>query len=252
MGDIKRILLLLFILNVQTLLEQLTFYEEGKKVVPLIDTLYPIKNQPLNKNQLNYFSDSTLSISILLDNLLLRETSPSKFELHKSIALTNLAFFSSSKASSLFSKDSKKRANRIKKLKQILYTSTKSFGLITVHTFTIPLLKKEKKYFYDKRGPGGEFNMYKGDKKEINELKDDYVYQLLDKLTYEDIEKILIKKLRDSGISAELSKKRTIAVGYHFFLDKKSLKKDEIPQLKCIVILGHKRLARIKKRVDKT
>lgn len=117
-----------------------------------------------------------------------------------------------------------------------------------MHTFSIPLVKIENSFFHYKNGPLGGFNLYKGNLKTCIKEKDDFEFIPVSLYSYEEISKLLERNMRKSTISRELGRKQTVAVGHYFFIDKRTLHKNKIPMLKCIVILGHKRMVPPKKK----
>lgn len=180
---------------------QQSFYEMGKKSIPLRDSLVPFTGSK-SSGAFDYFSDSTLRINELFNHLLI-QTNKNKLDVfQESIALSNLATFAST-SQSLFSEDSKRKAAKTKRVKQILYNCKKSYGLITVHTFSFPIINYKGDFFYDKNGPDGGFNLYeKVKQKKDQEEKTEKEYIPLEQVTYEDISSMLEKKIRSTKIAS--------------------------------------------------
>lgn len=226
---------------------QQSFYELGKKQLPLVDSLIPFNSEKASKELFDYYSDSTIQIELNFNHLLSKLNTNRSDTLMKSMALTNLSKFCSTNGLSLFSSRFKTRESKAKRIRQILHHSKKTYGLVSVHTFTVPLVKQKRRFFYDKNGPDGGFNLYKDRKPTKKEVEEGYEYVPLEQYTYEEMSDLLSRKLRISNISKEFQRRRTCAFGYHFFINQKTVGRKKIPELRCIVILGHKRLPKQRK-----
>jgi hypothetical protein len=247
MSKIKVVLIAFHFFLCSLIHAQQSFYELGKKQLPLLDSLMSFDTEKATEQAFNYFSDSIIQIELHFNYLLSKLNKNRSDTLMKSTALTATSQFCSTKAPSLFSSRFKTRESKTKRIKQILHNSKKTYGLVSVHTFAIPLLKKKRRFFYDKNGPDGEFNLYKGNKPTKTELEEGYEYIQLEQYTYEEMSNLLSKKIRASSISKEFQRKRTCAFGYHFFINPRTVGRKKMPELRCIVILGHKRMPKQRK-----
>jgi hypothetical protein len=228
------------------LFTQVSFLELGKKIVPEKDSLFSFQIQQPSISKCNVLEDSILQINAIFNYLLSKENKNKKDLFQQSLLLTEISHFSMIHAKSLFSSNVKRKWSDENKIKRLMRYSLKSFGLVSIHTFTIPVLKEERQFFYDKNGPDGGYNLYKGKKEDLIKLKEDFVHVPLELYTYEEIASMLKNKMRTSKISKEIQTKRACAFGYYFYLNPKTLYKNKIPTVKCIVILGHKRFEKLK------
>lgn len=140
------------------------------------------------------------------------------------------------------------RLNReVQRLQRPIHTR---FGIIHVISFSIPLFESNNgKYFYDKNGPSGAPNLYKGDKnKLLKELEEgeELDYIPLDGLTKDRVNELILKRLSNKRCLAQLKKSFYSFVGIDVAINMRSLDKKQIPELRVVLFLGARRLQALK------
>ncbi len=84
----------LYLFTIFSGFSQQSFYELGKKNIPLRDSLFSFEGSK-SSGDFDYFSDSTLKINDLFNYLLIQANKNKQDAFQQSIALMNLAKFSS-------------------------------------------------------------------------------------------------------------------------------------------------------------
>jgi hypothetical protein len=141
-----------------------------------------------------------------------------------------------------------RRLNReVKRLKRSIITR---YGIIHVYSFTIPLYDDNHgNYFYDRKGPDGEPNLYKGDKKKLKkelEKEEELEYTSLDGLTIEKINELILRQFSKKRFLPSLKKSLYSYVGIDATINSRTLNKQDIPELRVVLFFGAKRLQGIK------
>ncbi len=220
------------------------FRNELKRILLLEDSVSTMSAKLNEGKDLLLFSSAE---EIIHENVLaLCQKTSRRVTFQESMTLNRMAhtcgkFFSENK----FSKSKKTYSlNReVRRLKRSIITR---FGIIHIYSFHIPLLNKNSgKYFYDRKGPDGEPNLYKGNKKRMkkNLQKDEELeYVALDGLEFDKINELILKQFSKKKLMSSLKKNLYSFVGIDVQINRKTLKKEMIPEVRIVLFLGARRL----------
>lgn len=235
------IIAFLFLFSPSTF-SQKSVYETIASQMPGNDLLSTLQLIKPDTNRFHYFLDSTAKLEGLLNQILVKKNPQRKVPFEKSFVLNLLAERLVVEGKNYYKLSIRKKRKRLHLVAPLLVHTKTNFGLISVHEFSIPLVHTKQAFFYEKIDPSGSFNLFIGSKK--SRSNPDFTYKPVPLYTYKELEKILIKKIQKSGIFRELNLRRTVAVGYYFYLDPSTVQTDKTPQLRCFLLLGGKRFGK--------
>jgi len=124
---------------------------------------------------------------------------------------------------------------------------TSSFNMIRAISFRIPLINnKGKKFYYDRKGPDGELNLFFGNAPKTKEEREEMEQIPLGYHT----EKYLIEKcmhyMRKRSIYKDVKRGLYSYVGLKIEVDTRTIYKNKIPTARVVIVVGARRLAKVK------
>ena len=224
------------------------FRNELKRILLLEDSVTVMEAQ-LNEGK-NFLLFSSAEEIIHENVLALCQQTSRKTTFQESVTLNRMAhtcgkFFNENKISKNKKMFSLNR--EVRRLKRSIITR---FGIIHIYSFHIPIMDKNKgNYFYDRKGPDGEPNLYKGNKKRLKknlEKEEELEYVALDGLALDKINELILKQFSKKKLLNSLKKNLYSFVGIDVQINRKTLKKEMIPEVRVVLFLGARRLQGIK------
>ena len=220
-----------------------------RQILSKTDSIFMSDFVKPNASELNTYQDSVTTLNTLVDYSIQSKSKRKKDPIQCSTVLMELSALTNEH----YSKLPKASATKWKSIKKQLYRSLLGskckFGMISIYSFNIPMLLEKGDFYYDKDGPTGEFNLYKGKTKiKPTEENPDPEIVPLTYYTEEALHKLILRKLAGVNCSNELKKGRCSYYGYSVSFDKRTLGRNKIPQAQVVVIIGTKRLELLKKK----
>lgn len=223
---------------------QSEFIREARYHLPRKDSLFAFESALSLTGKYNYFSDSTGQLELMINGLLKKGNRNRTDSLKQSLVLTQLATLCVKRIHTLMPKKTKRKKSLEKRIRRIFFGSNCSFGLIETVSFEIPLVKKASNFYYNKKGPDGGFNLYKGKSKPwVTKTDPQPKEKALEVYNYEEIQQLIRTQFTRKKINRHLAEKNIAAFGYYIQLDESTLHRNKIPKLKVLVILGEKRFS---------
>jgi hypothetical protein len=237
-------LMILFLLAVSLSHAQGEFIKEARYHLPRKDSLFAFEYNFASSGRYNYFSDSTVPLELMMNQFLKKGNKNRADTLKQSLVLTQLAALCVKRIHTLMPRKAKRKESLEKRIRRIFFGSNCSFGLIETISFEIPLVKKTSNFYYNKKGPDGGFNLYRG-KSKPKASKDDPEPKetALDGYTFEELENLIQRQFTRKKVNRYLSEKNIAAFGFYMELDETTVNKSRIPKLRVLLILGEKRFS---------
>lgn len=237
-------LIILFLLAAFLSQAQGEFIREARYHLPRKDSLFAFEYNFASSGRYDYFSDSTVPLELMVNQFLKKGNKNRADTLKQSLVLTQLATLCVKRIHTIMPTKTKRKKSLEKRIRRVFFGSSCSFGLIETISFEIPLVKKTSNFYYNKKGPDGGFNLYRG-KSKPKASKDDPEPKetALDAYTLEELEELIQRQFTRKKVNRYLSEKNIAAFGYFMQLDETTLNKSKIPKLKVLLILGEKRFS---------
>jgi hypothetical protein len=241
----KSAFLLLFVLTTGMIHAQAEFIREARYHLPRKDSLFAFETGFNSSGKYDYFTDSTLNLELLMNELLQKANRNKTETLKQSLVLTQLATLCVKRIHSILPAKEKHKHSLEKRIRRIFFGSNCSFGLIETIAFEIPIIKKPRgKFHCNKKGPDGGFNLYEGKSKPKPTKEDPEPEEVpLEPYTYEELRELMKTQFARKKVNRFLSEKQITAFGYGIQLDRSTVNRNEIPKLKVLIILGEKRFS---------
>lgn|GEM_PF-2390838 len=215
------------------------------------DSVSVLSAESFSSAPIDVLSDSTQAIERILDRLLVSGFKSSRHDtLKESSILTELSVFSIHRWMG-YSFSKPERIARIKRrLYRIFYSSQCRFGMLSVFSFSIPVVKPSGACYYNRKGTAGGFNLYEGRKKPVPTKEDPEPEETpLPLITAAELSRVLQKELRRSGCYKELRSGLISYAGYAVIPDRRTFfRRGKRPQVRIVVIFGSKRLQMVKQK----
>lgn len=240
----QQVLLFWFVFISSLSFSQGEFIREARYQLPRKDSLYTFEAGLPVSGKCDYHSDSTVQIELMINRLLQKGNRNRADTLKQSLVLTQLSTLCVKRIHSIMPVKAKRKRSLEKRIRRIFFGSNCSFGLIETISFEIPLLKSTSHFYYNKKGPDGGFNLYKGKRKPRATKENPEPEEMaLKAYSYEEIQAHIRKQFSRKRVFRHLSEKNISAFGYYIELDQSTVQKNKIPQLKVLLILGEKRFS---------
>jgi hypothetical protein len=197
-------------------------------------------------NEVDTFSDSVTRISSLIEYALVH-SARKRDSIRCSSILQQLSLLTSKRYTNLEHARASRWQTVRKQLKRSFLGSKCRFGMISVYTFTIPLVRTTGDFYYDRHGPNGGYNLYDGKRKP--KASDGEVPEVtpLKPYTEEELTQLIDYKLRKTRCGSELKSGLCSYYGYAVAIDENSLGSGQkVPQARVIVLLGSRRMKLVK------
>ncbi|AEA44744.1 hypothetical protein [Fluviicola taffensis] len=240
----KKVLLFWIITASSLSYSQSEFIQEARYHLPRKDSLYTFKTAIASADKHDYYSDSTIQLELILNELLRKGNRNRADTLKQSLVLTQLSTLCVKRIHSITPLKVKQKRSLEKRIRRIFFGSNCCFGLIETISFEIPLVKSKGHFHYNKKGADGGFNLYEGKSKpkatkenpEPNEIP-------LETYTYEELKGLIQIQFNRKKVNRFLAEKSIAAFGYYMQLDESTIQKNKIPTVKVLLILGMKRFS---------
>lgn len=237
--------LLYFVLFMtSSLFSQSEFIQEARYHLPRKDSLFAFEYNYASSGKYDYFTDSTVPLELMMNQFLKKGNKNRADTLKQSLVLTQLATLCVKRIHTLMPTPKKRKESLEKRIRRVFFGSNCSFGLIETVSFEIPLVKKTAKFYYNKKGPDGGFNLYAGKSKPKATKEDPEPKETaLEAYALEELEKLIQTQFTRKKVNRYLSEKNVAAFGYFIQLDETTVNKNKIPKLRILLILGEKRFS---------
>ncbi|WP_341906434.1 hypothetical protein [Fluviicola taffensis] len=223
---------------------QAEFIREARYHLPRTDSLITFESGFTGSGKYNYYEDSTMKLELMMNELIRKGNRNRTDTLKQSLVLTQLSTLCVKRIHTLMPTKTARKKSLQKRIRRIFFGSNCSFGLIESISFEIPLVKKSGSFHYNKTGPDGGFNLYKGKSKPKATKENPEPEEIpLEAYTYEEIPQLIRTQFNRKKINKYLSEKNIAAFGYYIQLDESTVNKSKIPKLKVLLILGEKRFS---------
>lgn len=241
----QRKLLFCFVILSGLSYSQAEFIREARYHLPRTDSLIVFETGFTASGKYDYFQDSTTKLELMMNELIRKGNRNKADTLKQSLVLTQLSTLCVKRIHTLMPGKTTRKKSLEKRIRRIFFGSNCSFGLIESVAFEIPLVKKSSGNFhYNKTGPDGGFNLYKGKSKPQATKEDPEPKEVsLVAYSYEEIQQSIRTQFARKKINKRLAEKNIAAFGYYIQLDESTVNKDRIPKLKVLLILGEKRFS---------
>ncbi|WP_144333401.1 hypothetical protein [Fluviicola chungangensis] len=227
-----------------SLFSQSEFIQEARYHLPRKDSLFDFESTGTYSGNYNYFRDSTIQLELMINGLLKKGNRNRADTLKQSLVLTQLSALCVKRIHTLMPQKTKRKKSLEKRIRRVFFGSNCSFGLIETISFEIPLAKKTANFYYNKKGPDGGFNLYKGKSKPRSTKEEPEPKEIaLEVYTYTEIQQLIQTQFSRKKVNRHLSEKSIAAFGYFIQLDETTVYKNKIPKLKVLIILGEKRFS---------
>lgn len=229
---------------------QAEFIREARYHLPRTDSLIAFESGFSASGSYDYHLDSTVILELMVNELLRKGNRNRIDTLKQSLVLTQLSTLCVKRIHTLMPTKTARKQSLQKRIRRIFFGSNCSFGLIESISFEIPLVKKNSPNFhYNKNGPDGGFNLYKGKSKPHATKEDpEPKEESLATYSYEEIQQLIQTQFIRKKINKYLSQKNIAAFGYYMELDQSTVNRSKIPKLKVLLILGEKRFSYSQRR----
>ncbi len=243
----RLLFLLLLLISFLSQGQTARFRNELKRVLLLEDSVWAMDPQlETGTDEISF----TTAVDLVRENVLaICQDKSNKTQIDESYTLKRMAhtcgkFFRTKKFSK---KDKMFRLNReVRRLKRTIITR---YGIVEVFSFTIPIYDKNRgRYFYDRKGPEGDPNLYKGNKKRLKrqlEEDEELEYEHIDGLTFEKINEEIERQLTRKRILSNLKKGYYSFVGIDAQINKRTNRK-QLPEVRVVLFFGARRLHHVK------
>ncbi|MNJ85597.1 hypothetical protein D3C87_30720 [compost metagenome] len=220
------------------------FIQEARYHLPRKDSLFVFQSDFAASGKYSYLSDSTENIGLMLNQLLKKANKNRADTLKQSLVLTELATLCVKRIHTIMPANPERKKRLEKRIRRIFFGSKCSFGLIETVSFEIPLVKTKGKFYYNKKGAEGGYNLYDGKNKPKKTKKNPEPEEIaLEEYSYEEIQKHISNQLSRKRVYRYFSEKNIAAFGYYIQLDQSTFQKNKVPTLKVLLILGEKRFS---------
>lgn len=200
----------------------------------------------VNFNPLSYEKTGYEKLEILLLNWFSDESKNRQFDLSRSLLLDQLARIGNLTTSNSYY-NGKRLSIPSRNINRVILRSSYTYRITDCYAFSIPLVKNPvRKFYYDRKGNPDELNLFLRPKKsEKGEI--DLEPIPLELYSEAEILKLLIKESKKKGINKKLKTGVYYVSGISIVPDKNSFHKKKIPRARIFVILGAKRMHKLKK-----
>jgi len=228
------------------------FVYHTRRILSTTDIILPVVPEKPGTDRVNTFQDSVTTLDQIMHYV--THTSGKKGKVECSSILMQLSDLTAKRYASLEKANNRKWRTVRKQLMRSFIGSKCKFGVLSVYSFTIPLVKTHGDFYYDKNGPDGEYNLYDGKRKPkpVKEGEEEPEVHALKYYTEAELMKMIDRKIRRSRARTELSRGICSYYGFSVSIDKRTLHSgNKVPRARVVVILGSKRLKMVKKKLPK-
>lgn len=243
--------LALFCLSAQLSFSQLQSLQQVRDLFTRTDSLTPFDagSAPTSEN-VNVLADSTTTIEALLRNILAEDFRSIRHDtLKQSAILTDLAGYAIHRWSGSYYKSPKSMKRIRRRINRVFNASHSPFGMISVLSFSVPLVEHAGHFYHDVKGTAGGFNLYKGRRKpKPTKENPEPETEPLRLLTEVEVAKLIQKQLNRNVEYKELTRGIISYAGLAVIPDKRTFfRAGKTPQVRVVVLLGAKRLQMIRR-----
>lgn len=216
--------------------------ERMRTLLPVSDELSALSPLTPSKAAYDLQNDSLEPVEGLIHHFFLKNGRNPKQPIKNSSILTALARISTQEIGTICSTKQRTTIRIRKTLRRVFLAANCDFGLITYVAFDIPLVKESFQFYYDKNGPDGGFNLYKGKKKPVSTEEEPEPEQIpLESFTLQEVYRKLDRKLGNGEAAQALRRKEIVAIGLYVRIQPKTINRNKIPQARVVVIYGMRR-----------
>ncbi|MDX2361043.1 MAG: hypothetical protein QNK23_09570 [Crocinitomicaceae bacterium] len=132
-------------------------------------------------------------------------------------------------------------------IKQAARRSTCHFSIIKSLSFRITLVNNHgRRFYHDRKGPEGQLNLYMGNRPSVLENEEDIE---LEPVTFHHEDYLVaefLRKIRKKSMLSELRRGVYAYVGISVQIDEKTLNRKKLPTARIVILLGARRLQKLK------
>lgn len=230
---------------------QVMSLQETRRLFEKPDSLMTWTSDPLSGGPVNVLEDSTTAVENILKSLMQSDFKSVRHDtLQESLVLDELACYAIHRWNeNAYAKQQDMRRIQ-RRLYRVFYASNCRFGMLSVFSFTVPLVQAPPHFYYDRKGEDGGFNLYKGKRKpRPTKEEPEPTVTPLKLLTEQELAAAIERKLRKVACSKELKSGRVSYAGYAVIPDRSTFfHSRRTPRVRVVILLGSKRLQLIRKR----
>lgn len=205
-------------------------------------------NTSINSSFELYPSDESMNdLSELFATQIWQFTSKRYSELQYSEMLSQMSVFATESWRGSNYESKKKWSKLDKRFRRAKRNTTAGFTVVKCVSFRINLTEtKGKRVYCDEMDGDGRFNLFYGRRISEQEKEEGKVPIPVKVLNIEQLNRKLIRALKSQKVYNDLHKGVYSSLGISVVLDKKTVGKNTFPTARVVVLLGAKRLQRIK------
>jgi hypothetical protein len=243
----KRLLIFVFLSGCFPARGQFNYFVyNARLILSTTDSTFVNEADAPGRGEVDTFSDSVTRVSSLVEYGLVH-SARKRDSIRCSSILQQLSLLTNKRYTNLEHAKSSRWQTVRKQLKRSFLGSKCRFGMISVYTFTIPLVKTTGDFYYDRNGPDGGYNLYDGKRKPKASGGEEPEIIPLKPYTEEELSQLIHYKLRKTRCGSELKSGLCSYYGYTVSIDKSSLGSGrKVPQARVIVLLGSRRMKLVK------
>lgn len=212
----------------------------------MVDTSYEVNQASISDSEYDFTSEGIEPLTSKVLSFLHKKANTKKTPFQQSEVLTRMAA-SATKAWYGSQYTDRSKWKRLEKyIRRSKHTVTTNFNILTSLSFRINLMHVPRNdFYYDRKGPEGELNLYLGQRPKTEEEKEAEPVPV-PFLTEKAILKRIERELSRKGALRAIKKGIYSYVGISIVVDQKSLYKERMPTARVVIFLGAKRLQRLK------
>jgi len=225
------------------------FIAKAEDIIMVKDSTMNIDHLNPTSNPYDFLTNGSDKLEELFISNLKSSSQLKNDELLKSHTLSTLAKLATDVwKGSQYSKD-KKWKELSKYFKRAAHRSTSNFNFMKEVSFRISLIDNfGKKFYYDKKGSLANHHLYSGEKPKNNNEEDENYIEPVPLEYFSEVilvEKFMIE-IKRKGLMLDLKKGLYSYIGLSVEIDENTLYKNRIPTMRVVLLLGARRLQRVK------
>jgi len=222
--------------------------ERMRAALPKTDELEALTPLKPSNEAYDYFRDSLVPIEQMINQFVLTAGRNRKSTIQSSSTLRALSRVAYAEIKSITKSRHKSILSVRKKLRRAFLASSCGFRIINYVAFEFEIVKPTANFYYDKHGPDGGFNLYKGNKKpqSTDEQEEVEPPSPLEKYTLKELYTRMSRKM-NGQFARHLRNKDVKAMGVHVTLLPNTIYRHKIPRVRVVIIYGVSRFQDIKK-----
>ena len=227
-----------------------SFLNKATEAVKVKDAISEIEEISAEPESYEIISKGSGELELLFLSFLKNKSRSNPDELQKSSTLNTLADIATDAWKGSHYSSAKKWKKLSKHFRRAASVSTSPFNIMREVSFRIKLVDNHgRRFFYDKKGPEGELNLYSGTVRDKKKAEEEEGTEELTPLSFHDETKLIKefeRQVKRKGLISDLRKGHFAYVGLSVELDERTLGRSRIPTARVVVLFGARRMRRVK------